>query len=178
MTISQCHWQARKTLPRPHDMMVARDFMTVQVPAGGYSSQNRHSNSKFYTETPIPMIGASNYIDSSTRKETFQDASHGVRHPSSSKPFPKHDEDSNFVNGNTFQATRPPPPPQYASKPRIHREAEELPRKTVTPLRIRDQTHQFNAENMDIWDFKRTYPVQAHRTGPTKPPPGRPFRPA
>ena len=158
-------------------MMVARDFMIVQVPPGGYTSHNKHPTSTFYTETSIPMIGANNYVDSSMRKETFQDASHGSRtsppHPPliPNKLVPHRKEESRIVDAIPPRITRPPPSmsssTQYISKPRILREREhdEVARKIVTPLRNRDQTHQFNAANMDIWDFKRTTPGPVQRTG-------------
>ena len=158
-------------------MMVARDFMVVQVPPGGYSSHNKHPTSTFYTETSIPMIGANNYVDSSMRKETFQDASHGARTSSPHHPLTPNklvhnrNEESRVAIAIPHRMTRPPPSTststQYTSKPRILREQEpdEVSRKIVTPLRIRDQTHQFNAANMDIWDFKHTTPGPVQRTG-------------
>lgn len=189
----QCQLQAKKTLPRPDDMMVARDFMIVQVPPGGYTSHNKHPTSTFYTETSIPMIGANNYVDSSMRKETFQDASHGARtsppHPplTPNKLDPSRTEENRVVNTIPPRIMRPPPstssPTQYISKPRIlrERESDEVARKIVTPLRNRDQKHQFNAANMDIWDFKHTTPGPVQRTGtgpmkftPKEPPPSSP----
>ena len=279
MTFHSSQSQARKTLPRPHDMMVARDFMTVQVPAGGYAPQNKLSTSNFYIETSIPMHGANNYVDSTTRRATFQDASHGARAssppPSSSKrvPHPSGNPDSNpssepvlnppvkpvfnpsitsvfnpswnpvpnpsiqpvsnrpvqpvsnasieraspdsspssnsFLNPSSkpaYKSFRKPdsylsskpafsrkdnskiekdsdftvthPAHQYISKPRIHREPEESERNVVNPLRIRDQEHNFNSANMDIWDFQYARPVQVPRTGPSRAPSHRSSRPS
>ena len=135
----------------------------MQVPPGGYSSHNKHPTSTFYTETSIPMIGANNYVDSSTRKETFQDASHGAR---TSPPHPPLTPNKLVHNRNEENRVANAIPPRM-TKPRILREQEpeEVSRKIVTPLRIRDQTHQFNAANMDIWDFKHTTPGPVQRTG-------------
>jgi hypothetical protein len=105
MTFPSFQSQARKTLPRPDDMMVARDFMTVQVPAGGYAPQSNLPTPNFYIEASIPMLGANNYVDSTTRRATFQDASHGVRvsspPPSYSKrvPHPSGKSDSYPYSG-------------------------------------------------------------------------------
>jgi hypothetical protein len=118
MTFPFFQSQARKTLPRPDDMMVARDFMTVQVPAGGYAPQSNLPTPNFYIEASIPMLGANNYVDSTTRRATFQDASHGVRAssppPSYSKrvPHPSGKSDSYPYSGPVLK-----PPVKPVSNP-------------------------------------------------------------
>jgi hypothetical protein len=118
MTFPFFQSQARKTLPRPDDMMVARDFMTVQVPAGGYAPQSNLPTPNFYIEASIPMLGANNYVDSTTRRATYQDASHGVRAssppPSYSKRVP---HTSGKLDSNPYSGPVLNPPVKPVSNP-------------------------------------------------------------
>ena len=159
MTFPFFQSQARKTLPRPDDMMVARDFMTVQVPAGGYAPQSNLPTPNFYIEASIPMLGANNYVDSTARRATHQDASHGVRAssppPSYSKRVP-HSSGKSDSYTNSGSVSNPPVKP--ATNPSV--KPNSYP--STKPAFSRKDGSKIEKES----DLKVTHPAYQHISKP------------
>ena len=167
MTFPFFQSQARKTLPRPDDMMVARDFMTVQVPAGGYATQSNLPTPNFFIEASITMLGANNYVDSTTRRATHQDASHGVRAssppPSNSKRVP-HSSGKSDSYTNSGSVPNPPVKPvsNTSTKPVFNPSVNPNSYPSTKPAFSRKDSSKIEKES----DSTVTHPAHQHISKP------------
>ena len=151
--------KAIATLQRPHDAVVARDYLTVHLPIGGYSTA--HANSIFYVDPQRHSTkNASQLAEVARRRQEIQQHTKAVAvsHDSSPKPsdlakqHPHIDRNERLTAPESAVERILPRP--IVVKARAVITPSTMRKRTTNPASIRDQKHSYNKASMHLWSFK------------------------
>lgn len=155
--LTPCTMKVNAIFCRPNDVVVARDFMTVQLPIGGYTAAQQ-STTFFIDRTPGQNTKNTPQSADAKKRHELQQHTKAIAAPSkkNTRPLDRPEqvpiiECVEITPESAIERTRRR---QIAGRPRAFISSEIMRTRNTPPTNLRDQNHSYNKASMHLWSFE------------------------